>query len=236
MGYFGLLLENCEIITNPDIYVMDMAAVQKVAAQYNLTLIVDNSFLSPYLVRPLAFGADIVVHSATKYLCGHGDTLGGAILGSQDLIDKARQKLGVFGPCLSPQSAWLLLRGIRTLPLRMRQHCANALALAIFLDSHKRVEWVHYPGLVSHPQHQLAKLQLVNGCGGMIAFKLHGGTEEMKQFIDSLTLAQIGVSLGDVYTLIYGSAHNGNLIRTSVGCEDSDDLIADFSQALESLA
>ena len=224
-----------ETATNPNIYLADLSALRQIADDHNLSLIIDNTFLSPYLLRPLEWGADIVVHSATKYLSGHGDTVGGVVAGSKADMRKARLKLDSFGQCLSPFNAWLLLRGVRTLPLRMRQHGVNALALASFLDEHPQVEWVRYPGLPSHPQPDLAQRQLLDGCGGMFAFKVQGGSEEMYRFANGLQLCDLGVSLGDVTTLVYPKPKNGNLIRVSVGCEDADDIIADFAQALAQL-
>ena len=221
-----------ETATNPNMYLADLAALRQIADEHDLSLIIDNTFLSPYLLRPIEWGADIVVHSATKYLSGHGDTVGGVVAGSKADMRKARLKLDSFGQCLSPFNAWLLLRGIRTLPMRMRQHGINALALAAFLGNHPQVEWVRYPGLGSHPQYELAQKLLPNGFGGMLAFKVNGGLEEMYCFANALKLCGLGVSLGDVATLVYPKPKNGNLIRVSVGCEDVNDLVADFEQAL----
>lgn len=222
-----------ESLTNPTMYLADLAALKGVADEHNLTFIVDNTFLSPYLLRPLEFGADIVVHSATKYINGHGDSVAGVVASSHATTLKARLKLDSFGQCVSPFNSWLLLRGVRTLPLRMRQHSANALALATFLDAHPMVEWVRYPGIESHAQHDLAQAQFTAGFGGMFAFKVRGGTAEMNRFANALELCDLGVSLGDVYTLVYPKPKNGNLIRVSVGCEDVGDVMADFAQALE---
>lgn len=222
-----------ESVTNPNMHVAALDALTRFCKEHRLILIVDNTFLSPYLYRPLEHGADLVVHSATKYLSGHGDTVGGVLAGSKENMDRARLKLDSFGQCLSPLNAWLVMRGVRTLPMRVTQHANNALALASFLEQHKRVEWVRYPGLESHPQHRVAKSQFCEGFGGMLAFKVRGGLTEMNQFANALELCDIGVSLGDVYTLVYPKPKNGNLIRVSVGCEHIDDLVADFSQALE---
>lgn len=222
-----------ETLTNPNMFVADIAALKSFADAHKLSLIVDNTFLSPYLFRPAEYGADLVVHSATKYLSGHGDTVAGVVAGSKADMRRARLKLDSFGQCLSPINAWLLMRGVRTLPLRMRQHSANALALATFLSSHSKVEWLRYPGLDCHAQHRLSRTQFVNGFGGMFAFKVHGGTKEMNRFANALELCDLGVSLGDVFTLVYPKPKNGNLLRVSVGCEDSSDIIADFAQALE---
>ncbi|MEM7113279.1 MAG: aminotransferase class I/II-fold pyridoxal phosphate-dependent enzyme [Chloroflexota bacterium] len=222
-----------ESLTNPNCYLADLTALRRFADQHGLKLIVDNTFLSPYLLRPAEYGADLVVHSATKYISGHGDTVAGVIAGSDADMRRARLKLDSFGQCPSPMNSWLLLRGVRTLHLRMKQHSENGLALATFLDSHPKVEWVRYAGLESHCQNDLAKQLLPAGFGGMMAFKVPGGLEEMNRFANALNMCDRGVSLGDLFTLVYPKPKNGNLIRVSTGCEDADDIIADFAQALE---
>lgn len=224
-----------ESVTNPNMFVADVPALKAFADAHGLTLIIDNTFLSPYLFRPIAQGADLVVHSATKYLSGHGDTVAGVLAGRRDDIRRARFKLDSFGQCASPFNSWLLLRGVRTLPLRMRQHNANAQALAAFLEPQPQVAWLRYPGLASHPQAAAARRQYVDGFGGMFSFRLRGGLAEMNRFVNALEMCDIGVSLGDVYTLVYPRPKNDNLIRVSVGCEDAEDIIADFAQALARL-
>jgi len=224
-----------ETVTNPNIYIADLGEFRKIADEHELTLIADNTFLSPYLSRPIEQGADIVLHSATKYLSGHGDTVAGVLAGSKELMDRGRLKLDSFGQCLSPIASWLVMRGVRTLPLRMRQHSENAQALAEYLESHPKVEWVKFPGLQSHPQHELAKESLPNGYGGIVSFRIKGGEEEMKRFADSHKLFGKGVSLGDVFTLVYPQPWRDNLIRISVGCEDAADIIAEFESALENV-
>ncbi len=221
-----------ESVTNPNMRVADVPALRTFCDAHGLTLIIDNTFLSPYLFRPIAHGADLVVHSATKYLCGHGDTVAGVVAGRRDVLRAARYKLDSFGQCISPFNSWLLLRGVRTLPLRMRQHCANGLAMAQFLEAHARVEWVRYPGLPAHPEHASACRQYGAGFGGMLAFKVRGGLAEMNRFANALQMCDLGVSLGDVYTLVYPRPKNGNLLRVSIGCEDLEDIMADFDQAL----
>lgn len=220
-----------ETVTNPNIHISDIAAFRKLADKHDLTLIVDNTFLSPYLSRPVEQGADIVLHSATKYISGHGDTVAGVLAGSKSKMDKARLKLDTFGQCLSPIASWLVMRGVRTLPLRMRQHSANAQALAEYLEGHELVEWVKYPGLKSHPQYSLAQSTLPNGCGGIVSFRIKGGADEMNRFANSHELFGRGVSLGDVFTLVYPQPWRDNLIRISVGCEDADDIIREFEKA-----
>lgn len=221
-----------ETVTNPNLHISDVAAFRLIADKHDLILIADNTFLSPYLCRPVEQGADIVLHSATKYISGHGDTVAGVLAGSKKLMDKARMKLDSFGQCLSPIASWLVMRGVRTLPLRMRQHSANAQALAEYLEGHELVEWVKYPGLKSHPQYSLAKSSLPNGCGGIISFRIKGGADEMNRFANSHKLFGKGVSLGDVFTLVYPQPWRDNLIRISVGCEDAGDIIEEFEKAL----
>ncbi|MDX2005699.1 MAG: PLP-dependent aspartate aminotransferase family protein [Meiothermus sp.] len=224
-----------ETLTNPNMLVADISGLAEFCRAHGLRLIVDNTFMSPYLLRPLEHGADLVLHSATKYLSGHGDTVAGVLAGSRDEMRRARLKLDSFGQCPSPLNSWLLMRGVRTLPMRMRQHSANATALARVLEPHPKVEWIRYPGLESHPQHALAARQFGAGFGGMFAFKVRGGTLEMNRFCNALQMCDLGVSLGDVFTLVYPKPKNGNLIRVSVGCEDIEDILADFEQALEQL-
>ena len=224
-----------ETVTNPNIYISDMPALREIADEHGLVLIADNTFLSPYLCRPVEQGADMVLHSATKYISGHGDTVAGVLAGSKVNMDKARLKLDSFGQCLSPIASWLVLRGVRTLPLRMRQHSENAQLLAEYLENHAKVEWVKYPGLKSHSQHQLAQDLLPDGCGGIVSFKVKGGADEMNRFANSHDLFGKGVSLGDVCTLVYPQPWRDNLIRISVGCEDARDIIAEFESALENV-
>ena len=224
-----------ETVTNPNIYISNLPALRELADQHGLTLIADNTFLSPYLMRPAEQGADMVLHSATKYISGHGDTVAGVLAGSRENMRKARLKLDSFGQCLSPIASWLVMRGVRTLPLRMRQHSENAQALAEYLEGHDKVEWVKYPGLESHSQHELAKRLLPDGCGGILSFRVKGGADEMIRFANSHELFGRGVSLGDVFTLVYPQPWRDNLIRISVGCEDPADIIAEFDAALQAL-
>ncbi|HTS01546.1 MAG TPA: PLP-dependent transferase, partial [Thermoanaerobaculia bacterium] len=215
-------------------------------------LVVDNTFASPVLQRPLALGADVVVHSLTKHLNGHTDVCGGAIVaGSPALVDRLRKVHCAFGGTMDPHQAWLVLRGIRTLGLRMERAQANALEIARFLEGHPAVAWVLHPGLPSHPQHALAKAQMA-GPGAVFSFGVKGGLPAGKALIDSVRLATLAVSLGGVETLIEHPAsmtHTGmpkkereaagitdDLVRISVGCEDARDLVADLGQALEKAA
>ena len=221
-----------ETLTNPGCYLADLQALRSFCDSHQLKLVVDNTFLSPYLLRPIEFGADLVVHSATKFISGHGDTVAGSMAGSAEDMLTARMKLDSFGQCPSPLNSWLVMRGVRTLPLRMRQHSANGLALANYLDSHEKVEWVRHPGNVSHPQYDVAQKLLPAGGGGMMAVKVIGGREGMYRFVNAFEMFDIGVSLGDLYTLVYPKPKNGDLVRVSVGCEDIDDILGEFKRAL----
>jgi methionine-gamma-lyase len=196
-------------------------------------------------------GADIVIHSATKYIGGHGDTVAGITVGPEDLMTEMRKSVAQdIGAIISPFNAWLLLRGLKTLPVRMDRHCENAMRVAQFLAFHPRVEKVWYPGLRTHPQHEMAKLQM-SDFGGMIAFEIKGGLEEGKKMMDAVELCTLAVSLGDCDTLIVHPAsttHSAyspedrdaagikdNMIRLSVGIEDVDDIIEDLSNALKKM-
>jgi methionine-gamma-lyase len=222
-----------ESLSNPHMDLADVPALAELAHEAGLLLVVDNTFLSPSLLRPLEHGADLVLHSATKYLSGHGDTVSGVVAGRRELVDPIRYQLDILGSAASPFNSWLVLRGVRTLPLRMAAHCANALGLARFLEGREEVEIVRYPGLESHRHHATAARLLGNGFGGMMSVRLRGGADEMYAFANSLRIPGIAVSLGDVRTLVYPMPKRDNLIRISVGCEDLRDLVADFSQALD---
>ncbi|HEX8177065.1 MAG TPA: aminotransferase class I/II-fold pyridoxal phosphate-dependent enzyme [Pyrinomonadaceae bacterium] len=234
--------------SNPLMRLTDLKAVTTLAKARGITTVIDNTFSTPVNQRPLELGVDVVVHSATKYLGGHHDLTAGAVVSSQSFIKDA-WKLGVvFGSVLSPFEAWLLMRGLRTLGIRVERHNRNALALAQFLEQHPKVERVNYPGLESHPQHQLARQQM-SGFTGMLSFELAGGTEEAERFISKLKLAAYTGSLGGVESLIVRPAAmwshqltpeqrratgiSETLFRVSVGLEDERDLIKDFEQALE---
>ncbi len=222
-----------EVLSNPRLELADLSAIAKIAHDRGIKFIVDNTFLSPYLLRPIEYGADIVVHSGTKYVVGHGDALCGLVSGSKADMDKVRYYNDNLGTHISPFDSWLALRGARTMHLRVARQCENALAIAKFLESRPEVEYVLYPGLESHEQHALAVEMLKNGFGGMVSFHLKGGYETMAKFVDSVKLMPIATSLGDVVTLIHPKHHEGDLIRLSVGCEDAEDLINDLSQAFD---
>lgn len=238
---------------NPNLDIVDLAAMVEIAKEHGLKTIADNTFATPVVQRPLEMGVDLVVHSATKYLGGHGDAVAGVMVGSRDFVKKARSTvLRHFGAPLGPFEAWLILRGMQTLPLRVERHSANALAVAQFLEGHPKVERVFYPGLPSHPQHALAKRQM-RAFGGMVSFEVKGGMKAGEELMRRVRLCTLAVSLGDVRTLISHPAsmtHAPNivspeerraagisdgLIRLSVGLEDPSDIIADLDQALQGL-
>jgi len=231
-GTKALLVES---LSNPHMHLADVGALATVAHDAGATLVVDNTFLSPGLFRPLEHGADLVLHSATKYLSGHGDTVCGVVSGRRELIDPIRYELDALGGAVSPFNSWLVARGMRTLPLRLDVHTRNAAALAALLEARPEVAWVAYPGLESHPQHELATRVLPRGCGGMLSLRLEGGEREMYAFVNALELASIAVSLGDLKTLVYPMPKRDNLIRVSVGCEDLDDLVADVERGLAAI-
>ena len=241
-----------ETPANPNMRLVDIAAIAAIARGHGALTVVDNTYCTPYLQRPLELGADFVVHSATKYLGGHGDLLAGAIVGPKAALDEVRY-VGIkdmTGAVLSSQDAFLILRGLKTLALRMDRHSLNAIQVANFLEAHPAVAVVHYPGLASFPQRDLACRQMGQP-GGMVAFELKGGFEAGRRFMDALRLFTRAVSLGDaeslaqhpasmthaVYSLEERAAHfiSEGLVRLSVGLEDGRDLLADLEQALAGL-
>jgi cystathionine gamma-synthase/O-acetylhomoserine (thiol)-lyase len=236
-----------ETIANPTIVVSDLAALAEIAHRHGALLIVDNTFASPYLCRPLELGADLVVESATKFLSGHSDALAGIVCGRRGLIDAVREFQVDTGASLGPQAAYLVLRGISTLALRMERHSASAAALGAWLERQEGVSRVFHPSLASHPQRAVAARQLAAG-GGMLAFELEGGRAAGEAFIDALRIPQLTASLGSVFTMVVhppstthrqlddaalrASGITPGLLRCSVGLEDVDDLIADFEGGL----
>lgn len=233
--------------TNPTLKVVDIAKAAKLAHSSGALLLVDNTFASPINQNPIDLGADVVLHSATKYLNGHADLIAGAAVASKGSIQKIKMMRRDFGGTLDPIPAWLILRGMKTMAVRVRQQNANAMALAEFLSKHRKVEAVHYPGLRDHPQHLLAKKQM-RGFGGMLSFVIKGTTRDAMRFTESVKVATLAASLGGVETLVsqpYNMTHTqmsakeraktgipDTLVRVSVGIEDLDDLIGDFRQAL----
>ena len=239
-----------ETPSNPDLSIIDIKTVSEIAKSKGIKVVVDNTFASPYFQNPLLLGADVVVHSATKYICGHGDVVGGVSI-AKDLDYIHHLKFGYmceFGGVMSPFNAWLLLRGLKTLGLRMRQHEKNAIEVAEFLKNHSKIDSVMYPGLSDFKEHNIAKEQM-NGFGAIISFEVKGGLDSAIKFVDSLKLAQLAVSLGDCETLVQLPAaitHRGypreklaefglteSMVRISVGLEDSKDIIEDLEQALK---
>jgi cystathionine gamma-synthase/cystathionine gamma-lyase len=237
-----------ETPTNPLLKIIDIAALAKLAHAHNLILVVDNTFASPYFQQPLNLGADIVVHSTTKYLGGHSDIIGGAVVTSnEELYQQLKFYQNAIGAVPSPFDSWLVLRGIKTLAVRMREHEKNALFLAKFLEQHPKVERIYYPGLPSHEQYHLAKSQM-SGFGGMISLELKGGFDEVEKFASRLQLFVLAESLGGVESLLcypakmtHGSLPEterlkrgikDNLVRLSVGIEHYLDLQADLENSL----
>ncbi|MFA4986787.1 MAG: aminotransferase class I/II-fold pyridoxal phosphate-dependent enzyme, partial [Candidatus Brocadiia bacterium] len=231
-----------ETPANPTLDIVDIAAVAGIAHSRGIKVAVDNTFATPYLTRPLEHGADIVIHSATKYLNGHADIVAGAVCGPASLVEPIRKFRTETGAVQSPFESFLMLRGMRTLALRMERHCSNALALALFLKSHPAVDRVYYPGLPDHPGHEVARRQMRNW-GGMISFELKGGYAAGVKMLNSLHLLTVVVSLGTLDTIIQhpasmthskvpanvraASGITDGLVRLSVGIEDITDLIED---------
>lgn len=238
---------------NPNMFLSDIQAISKIAHEKEDCLVmVDNTYMTPYLQRPLELGADLVMHSATKYLNGHGDVIAGFVAGSQELMDQVRF-VGVkdlTGSVQGPFESFLINRGLKTLPIRMERHCENAQVVAAFLESHPAIDSVTYPGLRSFPQYELAKKQMKLP-GAMIAFELKGGLEAGKKLMNSLHLCKLAVSLGDAETLIQHPASmthspytqeeratsfiTEGMVRLSIGLEDAQDIVADLKQGLDQL-
>ena len=234
--------------TNPYNRIMDLARFAEIGRRHRVKTVIDGTFATPYNQRPLEFGIDIVMHSATKFLGGHNDLLAGAVLGSRELIDGVRSLQAVSGAVVDPFAAYLLVRGLKTFALRMERQNANAQVVAEFLVRHPRVSAVHYAGLPSHPQHEIAKKQM-RGYGGVVSFEVRGDLAAASRVVDACRIPYIASSLGGVESLIEQPAImsfyeltteerlaigiKDSLIRYSVGIEDADDLIADLAQALD---
>lgn len=250
----GAIKENTKMIwletpTNPLLKLADIKAISEIAHERDLIVVVDNTFASPYFQNPLDLGADIVLHSVTKYIGGHSDVVGGAVMVNDDEIyEKLKFHQNAVGAILSPFDSWLVMRGIKTLAVRMERHEKNAMKIAKYLEEHPLVEKVYYPGLPSHPQHELAKRQM-RGFGGMLSFELKGGLKEAVKFVESLEIFALAESLGGVESLIELPAlmtHaslpkeerekvgiKDSLIRVSVGIEDVGDLIEDLEKGFK---
>ena len=222
-----------EVVANPTLRVADVAALAELAHAHGLLLVVDNTFLSPAIYRPLEHGADLVLHSATKYLAGHGEVLGGVVSGSKALVEPVRVKAKRLGGTLSPFGAWLILTGIRTLPLRAERHSKNALAVAKYLSGQGDVVSVQYPGLPSDPGYPTAARLYGedNGFGGMVTVRFLGGEPALAAFVDELRLVTFATSLGDTGSLAW-PIHGTNLLRFSIGIEDAPDIVADLDRAM----
>ncbi|CAN5862358.1 methionine gamma-lyase [soil metagenome] len=251
-NYRSAVKENTKIFwlespSNPLLKITDIAAVANIAREKNIISIIDNTFATPYNQQPLNLGVDVVIHSATKYFGGHSDLTAGLIAGRKDLVENARHTIGkLYGGNIAPQVAWLVLRGIKTLALRMEKHNKNASVIADMLSSHPKVKAVFYPGLENHPNHEIAKKQM-SGFGGMIAFDV-GSVEAGKALVNNVKICTLATSLGGVETIIQHSASmthaplsreerlkagvTDGLIRLSVGIENADDLLADLENAL----
>lgn len=240
-----------ETPANPTLEIVDINRCAKIAKKNKIPLVVDNTFATPYLQRPLELGAEIIVHSATKYIGGHGDTVAGIVISQKEYIDDLRNNiLRDLGGIISPLNAWLLLRGLKTLPVRMDRHCCNATEVAKYLALHPKINWVKYPGLSTHPQYDLASKQM-SKFGGMITFEVKGGRKAGEKLMNNVSLLTLAVSLGDCDSLIEHpasmthSTYSANeleevgisegLIRISVGLEDPSDIIDDLKFALNQI-
>ncbi|MGB7730903.1 MAG: aminotransferase class I/II-fold pyridoxal phosphate-dependent enzyme [Candidatus Acidiferrum sp.] len=236
-----------ETPTNPTLYLVDLRKAAAFARRHRLISIVDNTFATPILQNPIEYGFDLVVHSVTKGLSGHSDLLGGVVAGKTEYVARVRHMVSCFGGCMDPDVAFLLMRGMKTLGVRLARQCETALRVAKFLEKHPKVARVHYPGLTSHQDHKLAKKQM-RGFGSMLAFDMKGGLPEARKFCDRAKLFLLAASLGGVESLIilpiYGSHFGMNkdelrragvepgTVRVSIGLEDAQDLIEDLEQAL----
>ena len=237
-----------ESITNPLLTLPDIEAIASLARERGTILVVDNTLATPILLRPLELGADVVIHSATKSLGGHSDVTGGAAAARSDIAMQIRQSNRVWGSAPDPFAAWLIARGIRTLPLRVERSCDNAMSAAAFLSDHPKVSVVYYPGLPGHPQHDLARSTLTGGFGGMVSYDLEGGGAAASEFVRALDMIRFAPSLGEARTTISHptktshrslsederarSGISDGLIRMSCGLESPDDIISDLERAL----
>lgn len=248
-----LIRDNTRILfletpSNPGLDLIDLEWAGALADRHNLIMIVDNCFATPYLQQPMKFGADIVLHSATKFIDGQGRGIGGVVVGKQRYMDEIDFFRRHSGPALSPFNAWMFSKSLETLPVRMERHCENALQLARFLEEHEQVEWTKYPFLESHPQYELARRQMKLG-GGVVTFNIKGGYERAKVFLDSLEMLSLSANLGDTRTIATHPASTTHskltdeereavnitpgLVRIAVGLENIDDIIADVDRALQ---
>jgi len=248
----GLIQSNTKILyaespTNPAVDIIDLELLGVIAKKHNLLLIIDNCFATPYLQNPIDFGADLVIHSATKLMDGQGRVLGGVVVGKKELIREIYLFSRNTGPALSPFNAWVLSKSLETLVVRVERHCENAMKVAEFLDNHKNVNWVKYPFLKSHPQYGIAKKQMKLG-GNIVAFEIKGGVEAGKNFLNAIKLCSLSANLGDTRTIVTHPASTTHskliesdrlevsitdgLVRISVGLENINDILSDLKQAL----
>jgi methionine-gamma-lyase len=240
-----------ETPANPTIVLTDLQAVAEIAHANGALMMVDNTFATPVLQRPLEHGADVVMHSMTKFINGHTDVVAGMVVArTEELYRRIKPVHSYLGACMDPHQAWLALRGLRTLGIRVDTTMRNAERVAAYLEQHPKIEWVRYPGLASHPQHELAQRQM-DGSGALISFEVRGGVEAGARLLDNVHLMTLAVSLGGIETLIQhpssmthaamprehrlAAGITDGLVRVSVGCEDADDLLADLEQALEAV-
>ena len=245
----GAKLFHVETIANPNVTVADLRALAGLCREHGVVAVVDNTFASPYLCNPAELGFDVVLHSVTKYIGGHHDVVGGVACCTDEMRTALRALSIDVGGAMQPFDAWLAVRGLATLSLRMQRHSDSGQQVAEFLERHPKVEHVHYPGLPGHPHHEVAQRELTGGFGGMLAFEVEGGIDPAVRFCDSLELVWVATSLGGIKTLVGHAASTTHrqmdpdarraagigdgLIRVSVGLEDSEDVIEDFDQALE---
>ena len=239
-----------ETPTNPSVALLDLEYLAAIASKHNLLLVIDNCFATPYLQQPIKFGADLVIHSATKLIDGQGRVLGGVTVGRVDLIREIYLFSRNTGPALSPFNAWVLSKSLETLSVRVDKHCENAFKIASFLEKHKAVKSVAYPFLASHPQYEIAIKQMKQG-GSIVAFEITGGIEQGRNFLDAIKLCSLSANLGDTRTIITHPASTthsklsfedraeagitDSLVRVSVGLENVEDIINDITQALEKI-
>jgi O-succinylhomoserine sulfhydrylase len=252
-GYEDAIQENTKMLyietpSNPGLDIIDIERLSAICKKKGILLVVDNCFSTPIIQRPIEFGADVVIHSATKYIDGQGRTLGGIILGSKEIIDRVEAFARHTGPALSPFNAWILSKSIELLPLRMEKHSSNALSIAKNLEGNSKVKWVKYPHLESHPQYEIAKKQMKWG-GGIVSFEIEGGLEAGRAFLDKLKLFSLTANLGDTRSIATHPAStthskltpeqraevgiSDGLIRLSIGLETLEDIWADVEQALK---
>lgn len=239
-----------ETPTNPTLKIVDLPKIAKLGKKKELITVIDSTFASPFNMKPLQLGIDVVVHSATKYLGGHNDVTAGVACASEDFIQKLKEMRKILGGTLDPLAAWLLLRGLKTLGLRMERHNSNGMQIAKYLEKHPKVKKVYYPGLRSHPQHAIAKKQM-KGFGGVVSFEIRGNPQKTMNFVENLRLCSLAASLGGTETLVtqpVTSSHysvsaedqkeagiTDQLVRLALGIEDPEDIIADIDQAFSKI-